>query len=168
MSPLAHLVVFAAVGLPLGWLARRIGHPVAATLTVVLLTMAGGWCALLLFPQVHFLAQLLLTLGAATQFARWCDRHPMHARIAARRTALGLAALAAIVAVAQVGHRKYAEHEALSALATPVVQPPNVLLIVLDTVRADAPGVYGAPTIPRRDSSCRAGRPVLGATSTAS
>ncbi|MBL8851002.1 MAG: sulfatase [Planctomycetaceae bacterium] len=144
MSPLAHLVLFLLVGLPLGWLVRRVGHPVAGMFAVVLLTMAAGLCALQLFPQVHQLAQLLLTLGAATQVARWCDRHPVYSRIAARRTAMGLSALALLLAAGQVGHRRYSEHRAVTALPVPQSPLPNVLLIVLDTVRADALGAYGA------------------------
>lgn len=170
MSPAAHLVLFTAVGLPLGWIVRRIGRPVAGMFAVVLLAMAGGLCALLLFPQVHLAAQLLLSLGAATQLAHWCDRRPVHARFAVRRVALMLIGLTVLVAAGQIGHRWYAEHTSLAALPAPAEQSPNVLLIVLDTVRADALGGYGAagdPT-PRLDALARQGVLFEQAVSTAS
>jgi arylsulfatase A-like enzyme len=170
MSPVAHLVLFAAIGFPLGWVVQRIGHPVAGTFAVVLLAMAAAQCVLLLFPQVHFIAQLLLTIGAATQFGRWCERHPVRARVAMRRTAACLALFAAIGEVTQTGLRVNTERRLLAAMPPTAGTLPNVVLIVLDTMRADALGAYGAPGNPTPNLDALAKRGVLfaNASSTAS
>lgn len=170
MSPVAHLVLFVAIGLPLGWLVKRIGHPAAGTLAVLLLAMTSALCVLLLFPQIHLVAQLLLTIGAATQFARWCERHPVRARVAMRRTAACLALFAAIGEVTQTGLRMSTERRMLAAMPPISGTLPNVVLIVLDTMRADALGAYGAPGNPTPNLDGLAARGVLfeNASSTAS
>jgi len=161
MSPVAYLVIFVAIGFPLGWIVQRIGHPVAGMVAVVLLAMAAAQCFLLLFPQVHFIAQLLLTVGAATQFGRWCERHPVHARVAMRRTAASLALFAAIGEVTQTGLRVSTERRMLASMPPTAGTLPHVILIVLDTLRADALGAYGAPGNPTPNLDALAQRGVL-------
>lgn len=170
MAPVAYLVLFLVIGLPVSWLMRRVGQPAAGTAAIIVLTMAGSLCALSLFPQVHLAAQLLLTLGAATQFARWSEQHPHHARWIVRRAAALLGLATVVVAIGQVGQRMYVEHVRLSALPAAAEQAPNVLLVVLDTVRADALGAYGATgdATPRLDALARHGVLFEQATSTAS
>ena len=170
MSPLAHLVAFVIIGIPLGCVAQRAAHPVGGMFSIVILTMAGAMCALLLFPQLHFAAQLVLTVGAATQLGRWCEQHPLHARKVARRSSIALVGLTAVTAVGQVGFRLAIEHHDLAALSPADSRKPDVLLLVLDTVRADALGAYGAtddPT-PNLDEFARRGVVFQQASSTAS
>ena len=161
MSPVAYLAFFVLLGIPLGSVARHAEHPVGGMFAVVLLTMVGAMCALLLVPQLHFAAQLLLTVGAATQFGRWCERHPTHARNFARRGAIGLIGLTSVVAIGQVGLRISIERHSRSTLPPAPTDAPDVLLLVLDTVRADALGAYGASDDPTPNLDALARRGVL-------
>ncbi|OHB75868.1 MAG: hypothetical protein A2W31_17570, partial [Planctomycetes bacterium RBG_16_64_10] len=54
-----------------------------------------------------------------------------------------LVALVGAVAALEQGGRALHERQALAALPNPAPTAPNVLLLVLDTVRADALGAYG-------------------------
>lgn len=135
--PLGYLLVFAPVALMLAvlWaiLPPRTGWKVAtwAWLTLVIFS------SLLLFPAIHGYASLLLAVGLAASLSTWLDRHPgatlRGARVVAALGAVGTAGLS----VSLPRLRDAAERRALAAL--PVAPPgaPSVLLLILDTVRAD-------------------------------
>lgn len=159
MAPLAYAVLFVAAAAPFAWIVRRVQHPAICLCTIVFLSMAAAQCVLLLFPQVHVIAAWLVTIGVATQAGRWFQRRPLQARLAARCAAMVLSVVVAVIAAAEVGERNARESRALASLPPAAAKAPNVLLIVLDTVRADALGAYGAdgnPT-PRFDALAERG-----------
>ena len=92
---------------------------------------------------LHRVAVLLVAAGVATQAVRAAGRKPAQFRRMVLRTA-PLLLLAVVVAGAVVrGKQLVREKRALAALPTAPPSTPNVLLIVLDTVRAMDLGLYG-------------------------
>ncbi len=97
----------------------------------------------LLFPRMHWLAQFTVAMGAA----RWLGSHVVNrAQLFARLSRQGLPALAcATLGLGLIDWYETvrSEEHAIAALPKPSQSAPNVLLIVLDTVRADALNNYG-------------------------
>lgn len=142
MVPVACLAVFLLCGLPLIslaciWpkLARKTGAVGFGALSLFAL--------LKLVPGLYTAAAAALALGVAHRIARRIDRRGWNLR----RPALWSLG-AGIVLVLVLGASTYdrvelAEGRTLAALPEAVPGAPNVLLVVLDTVRADHLSVYG-------------------------
>ncbi len=175
-APLVDLVLFLAIGLILmavsRFLPRRVRPDLVACLIFGFLVLAGP---LFILPELHWASVLLLSLGLAVQAARYAWSRPPATAPTLRRTFLRL--LGASLALNLVG-RVFGPHpqpaprpvargaavglSELLALSLPrrgLVAPlllrrqssaPNVLLIVLDTLRADHCSAYGyaRPTTP--------------------
>lgn len=145
MAPAAYAGLFLLAGLLCVPVVRRVRHPALLTGIVVVLTLLAAWCALLLFGWMHTAAQVLLAVGVAAQTGKWFDRNRPRALQLLRRLTCLLVLSAAGIAAVQMSIRSFEESRAIAALPAAAEGAPNVLLIVLDTVRADALGVYGAP-----------------------
>ena len=142
MAPLADLALFGAIGLAMAAVAVRWPR-LAARLTTGLGVGLGSLALLLTTRVLHPVAALLLAAGIACRVAPWLHRRPRGFR---RLVGWGLPVLA--MAAGTLGVVEYrrvlgAESRALAALPEPAVDRPNVLLIVMDTVRADHLGLYG-------------------------
>lgn len=157
MIPLSHLVVFGLVGAGLELLARtRIG--VARAVIPRALAWLAAVAFLLAFRELNPIASVILALGIAARAV------PLGRRIApqfARFVRVSLPFLVAGLVLLIVGRHAqlaWAEH---SAATRPVPAPgsPNVLFIVLDTVRAKSLSLYGYPraTTPRLEALARRG-----------
>jgi arylsulfatase A-like enzyme len=141
--------VLAVAGLT--WLAggrwRRLRRPGAYVGVVV---AAGMLSPLLAFgPRLHPAAAALLAIGIGVQGGRWATRRAATAVRVAPRAATGLAvALLAVAVVAAVVERR--DRLADGGGAPADASLPNVLLVVLDTVRAVDLSLYGfeRPTTP--------------------
>lgn len=149
MTPVADLSLFLAAGVglaALGVVWRR-----ARSRSVVLGIYSGlsALCLLLLVTPVHDLASLVLAAGIGVQVARhsggrWTGRLLRGGAVAA---------LLLVTAVGALGWWSFSRqsaraHQQLSAAAdagTPEAGAPNVLLIILDTVRASSLGPFGGP-----------------------
>jgi arylsulfatase A-like enzyme len=142
MIPVSHLAVYLACGLPVALaacfrprLALRIGLSAFAALSAfALLKMVSG---------LYTAAAAILASGVAL----WAGRRMMH-RFARLRRPILLGAPVALGLVASLGVFSYdrielAEHRSLAGLPPAPLGAPNVLLIVLDTVRADRLSLYG-------------------------
>jgi arylsulfatase A-like enzyme len=145
MAPAMYAGLFLVAVLLLSPVVRRVRHPALLTGIVVVLTLLAAWCALLLFGWMHTIAKVLLAVGVAAQTGKWFDRNRPRALQLMRRTTCLLLLLAVGIAALQKSIRSIGESGALAALPAAADDAPNVLLIVMDTVRADALGVYGAP-----------------------
>ncbi len=95
----------------------------------------------------------VFSLGLGVALARWARRQPEHWFDSLRRTLLPLAACAFVVCVAAAGGDSVLEKFHVARLPDAPTARPNVLLIVLDTLRADRVGAYGylRPTTPFLD-----------------
>lgn len=89
---------------------------------------------------------IIFALGATVQAFRWVRKKFRPERIAFFRRCLAPLLVVAIVAgVAGWVWPKWKEHRFLASLPPPVPGRPNVLLLVMDTTRADHMSVYGYP-----------------------
>ena len=159
LVPIGSLIVLSALGLIGMTIARlwRSAMPACAAVAVflgaVLACTAPAWS---FHPRLDALAGLALATGVGFQLARSIAHHPLRFRRVVRITLpIGLLVLAAAW-VAPLVSQWTASRTALAAGAKPV---PNVLLLVLDTVRADALSSYGyhRPTTPHLDQFAERG-----------
>jgi arylsulfatase A-like enzyme len=153
-APLSYLLVFVPLALALALLGRAwrvIGAP--ATVVSVLAAL-GAHSALQVFRiELHAIARAALTLGIAWRAAAIAARQPEAIMRRARGAWLPLAggvALLALVVNLAPGIR---ERRALATLGPAPAGTPNVLLLILDTMRAASMGLYGhpRPTTPNLD-----------------
>jgi arylsulfatase A-like enzyme len=149
LTPLSNLIFFAGLGVFLalaakpwprswGWVGPRLIGLLA--IMPVLIVMV---------PQIYPVAWAFLAMGVALRLSAWLERHATGLR---RRLLLSFPALvgfALILAGWDLGGEWIAERREASR-ALPPGDPPNVLLITLDTVRADHLSLYGygRPTSP--------------------
>ncbi len=150
LAPLTQAVVFGLLALPywaLGVLLGRLRD----------FGFAGGfWAGLaalgvvLQFDDIHWAASLVLALGIGVAIGRVAG--PRSVQVATR-TLLGLAGALLAMAGWQWAGGRWAERTALARLPAVSATRPNVLLLVLDTVRAWNLGWYGygRPTTPLMD-----------------
>ncbi len=143
MIPAFDSGLFALVGLVLLAIGRwvRVPWPVAAGLFASL----GAALILLLIERLHPAAALVLAAGVGTQTARLVQSRVAVATRLVRRTLPWLAGLVCLIGGLTVGWR--AANERFLARARPAAAPgsPNVLLLLLDTVRAADLSLYGYP-----------------------
>src|SRR5690606_36312653 len=93
-------------------------------------------------PRLHPAAVLLIGLGAGLQLARVLGRNGGLLPLVRRTTPWLLLALL-LVAAGSVGRRAWQERRARSALPAAASGAPNILLLVLDTVRAASLSLFG-------------------------
>lgn len=143
MTPLSYLILFAvpiAVLAAMAMMSPRLMPLHVAGFCFVVVGVASQF---LPFTQVHRLAALLLALGVAAQSARWMRGHRARVLPLARRGALGLVVLAAVLALGTRGWHGLAERRAVGTLPPARAGAPNVLLIIWDTARASSFSLYG-------------------------
>jgi arylsulfatase A-like enzyme len=104
-------------------------------------------------------ACILVAFGAATAFARWFDKHQGPVLRFFKRTSPWLAAFF-VLAFVGVRTSEWASASRIeSRLPDPIPGTPNVLVIILDTLRADHVSAYGYArnTTPEIDHMAREG-----------
>ena len=138
--PIGYAIVFAVIGLFVVALARR--RRLRALLLIGFAVTACGWLPQV-FKGLHGWAVLLLAAGISVQLTRLATAHAYLLDRLVRRTAL-IAALCSLVLAAGFAMAAIRQERADLARLPPVTADrPNVLLIVLDTVRASSLSLYG-------------------------
>lgn len=142
--PLAHVFVYLPVALCLGAVALVAGARLTLRASVWVWLTLVLFSILLLLPQIHGYASLLLAAGLAMVISRPVEGAEARVRRGARVTAIvGSAAL--LLAVTLVPRlRAQRERAAIAALPALPATAPNVLILILDTVRADYLSLYGS------------------------
>jgi len=153
MAPLAYgtlAVVLIALALPFS---RRGSRRIGAAVFLSAWPGLAGWIAMLPW-SLYGVAVGLISAGASLQIARLAMRHPARTIRVARVAATGLALIVLAGAACVVGIERYRERASLSAVPEADPGVPNVLLLVLDTVRAKSLGFMGGSpvTSPNIDS----------------
>lgn len=169
MVPVSDLLIFGAVGAALALLARL--FPRSARWTALRLPPALVFLALLLNVRgLYASASVVLAAGLARVAGGWLERRSERF---GRLVRVSLPALGVVLA-AWAGLNYYlvtsAERRALAACPPARAGAPNVLLIVLDTVRASCLSLYGhggRPTTPNLDRLASRGTVFSEARSTA-
>jgi len=122
---------------------------------LVFFMFAGGAFLALTLPGrvLGDLSAALLALGVASVAARTYRRHAFRIERLADRTLVPLVGGVAITALLVLGTARVREARALAALPVAPLETPNVLLVIIDTQRADHLSSYGyhRPTTPSLD-----------------
>ena len=142
--PIVNLALFGLCGLLLALLARTWPRR-AVRCSTGLLGGVALMTLLLAYQALHFWACGFLAVGLASCLTWVLEANLAAFRRLVRRSitvlAIGVIGLVGLT----LGRHVLREHRAMSALASPAGSPrtPNVLLVVLDTVRADRMSLYG-------------------------
>jgi arylsulfatase A-like enzyme len=161
VSPLFDALLFALVALALALIYLFFPRLPIVTLAVfcfAFLTFAI-WLSLALPWDIHTIALLVLSAGVAAVFTRWFSRHQVSSFRFWQRTLPVVAVLALLVFLGVQGSFWILERKAISDLPPASAGAPNVLLIVVDALRADHLSSYGydRPTSPNIDRLAREG-----------
>jgi len=142
LTPLANMLVFSCAGLSWAIITRlwprlggRLGPRIFCALVILPLLMVA-------VPQIFTEAWFIVALGTACQVVPWLERRPTKVRRLLLWSFPGLAGLVVILAGSVFGG-DWLKQRRENGRALPSEASPNVLLIVLDTVRADHLSLYG-------------------------
>ena len=152
--PLAEAATFLVLALllaTLGRLWRRLRRPAVVLGALSALTVLA---LVLLSERIHPAAAAVLSLGLGVAIARLLAPRAEPLRRALRIGALGGLLLCLGAGLIATLVRSVAERRRLAALPAARAGAPNILLLVLDTVRAWSTGLYGygRPTTPNLQS----------------
>jgi arylsulfatase A-like enzyme len=161
ISMLFNLLLFNIIGLGLLWITRTVprlprGKPfvylfsVMACVDLTVLTLDG---------HMHLSAVIILGVGIGVSLARWIRKHEAVALRLGRRTLPWMGATALVALVGIEGGNWVRERFAISSLPAARPESPNVLVIVVDTLRASHLSGHGydRPTSPNIDRIARQG-----------
>lgn len=154
MTPAALLLVMLVVMLPLLLLAHVVSERRAIAIAASVALFFGGSGVLLALRGISVPALAVLGIGIAVQGGAMVARHWERLRPGVRRGAVALGTVVGLLGVCVEAGRALWERRFESTLAPAPEQSPNVLLIILDTVRAMSLNLYGydratAPNITR-------------------
>lgn len=154
MITLSDVAIFTALGGACAVVCALVQRRWVTQVVFWFLVGLGCFALLQLVHGLTILASASLAAGIAATFARRLDAHgPRFATL--RRRTLPIFAIAALgLVAAQFSTDAAKERSHLAGLTAARSGAPNVLFIVLDTVRADALGCYGynRPTTPNLDA----------------
>jgi arylsulfatase A-like enzyme len=159
ISPLIDLFVFLISG-SLIFLAARLWPGVHALGAMVFcLTFLTIYDWLTLTDRLLHLACLLLSIGVSVAVLRCFNRNHGALLRLARASLPALAVAWLLIFAALQGGKRLHEHSLVAELPAPAPRAPNVLIIVVDTLRADhlSSYGYGRPTTPEMDRLAAAG-----------
>lgn len=150
MIPAANLLLFGALGMVLAALGRRR----AGLARALAWSGGGGLLAFGLLDAVEVLSPitcLIVACGATIKAPVSLGRRSGRLGRLIRATLPPLLVVLAILGVASTARLASRERRALELLPPPPASSPNVLLVVLDDVRADSLSLHGRerPTTPR-------------------
>jgi arylsulfatase A-like enzyme len=142
MTPAGYLLLFAV---PIGvlWALYR-GNRISFSLAVFCLATAAAVSGLLvlLHGKLHAIALLLLGLGIGLQLGRVAQRRQSAFSRLIRRVSPIMLGMVPLMAAISWGYHKWNERDEPAA-GTALAGTPNVVLIILDTVRAASLSLYG-------------------------
>ncbi len=143
IAMLVDVILFAAVGVGFAILAgffRRLPIMKAAIFVLFFLTFVD-WLSM---PgRVKWYGVAFMGIGLATVCTRWFEKNKVSILTFWRKTVLWALAAGVIAFIGIEGGMRIRERMALSRLPEAPAGAPNVLLIVLDAVRADHLSAYG-------------------------
>lgn len=161
MAPFSAAIHAAVILAPVWLAAPLLERGRARALAVFASAGLATFAALLPWTSIHRLAAAMLALGVASAVMRWCTASSSGgARLSAIRRLGGAIALALVASGALVTFLRAQERRAaLASLPTARTESPNVLVLLLDTVRASALSMYGyaRTTSPAMDSVAAGG-----------
>jgi len=159
MAPLADTFLFILVAACLfvaGQAWAKLRSPRIITIVFAFLAFLSLF---LLVPILHNSANLVLAIGLAIQLSRVAAARDYRFHSWARRTIPLMTGVFLVLAGGSLGWRVIVERRALASIPAAPAGAPNVLLITLDTVRAESLSLYGysRPTSPQLERLATAG-----------
>jgi arylsulfatase A-like enzyme len=143
IAPAFNAVLFLTIAAGVGLILRWWKGAVSAALLGALFSWIALSGLLLTLGKMNQGAALILGLGVAWQLGRWFKRHEPQLLLFLRRTIVPLFVLAAALGAAGGRWDRWQERSLLQALPAAPAGKPNLLLITLDTLRADHLSSYG-------------------------
>jgi arylsulfatase A-like enzyme len=147
MSPLANVAVLGIVSLIALPLLLRLSRPMGVRIAFIVLASVVFLNVLVLefarLSRINFAAKVILAVGLAIALQRLIARWTFGFERFIRRTTIGLVLLVLVLTVAMSGQRHFQERKIVAGLPDSPPSVPNILLIVLDTVRSESMSLYG-------------------------
>src|SRR5579863_164678 len=143
ISSVFDLLLFVVVGLMLVGLGRILPRLVSLRGCLFFFVWLTCFDWLAISGRIHSYAALILAAGLASGAMRWFSLHEAYAMRFARRNLLWVFAATLLALVGIQGGLRLKERVATALL--PAISPssPNILVIVVDTLRADHISTYG-------------------------
>lgn len=145
MLPLAYLLMFGAVGMLIGLASRRWHGDRLARVALAVFGAVSAYVILAHFGTIHDIASIILSIGVGVRIAGLLGRSMDRLGRFVRRVTWPAVCVVVLTAVAFRATAAVKEHRAVAGLVPPAARAPNVLLIVMDAVRAPNLSVYGYP-----------------------
>lgn len=159
MVPVADLLLFATVGSLLLILSKRWPALSSVRVSAVVFSFLALLNWLLIFPRVQWYASLVLAIGVSVQVGRLFEKRLLLSLSFLPRAVALTVGMLLILFLGIEGGTLWKEHRATSSLPPSPATTPNVLLIVMDTVRAQSMSLYGyeRETTPQLERFARRG-----------
>ena len=159
ISPIVDAIMFLSLAMVCAAVSRFAPRLPAMRVLIFLLTFLGVYDWLTLTSRLYLRACLLLAFGVAVALARWCGKREGAFLQFWKRTTPWMVAAWVLAFVGIQGGKWLHERNAVADLPTASSGAPNVLVIVVDTLRADHVSSYGypRPTTPNLDRLAQQG-----------
>jgi arylsulfatase A-like enzyme len=144
MAPLAFLAYFGPLALVMAVGAAAAPRLVTRRVVVFITMTLTLWSVALHFTKLAPITLLLLAVGGAVQLTAFLERSPSRWFHALNVVGVSLAALFVLMGIGGHVVRAFTQTRQLAALGSAEPAAPNVLVIVLDTVRAASMGLYNS------------------------
>jgi len=143
ISASVDLVFFLLIACSVALLSRVVPRIPGLRVLVFVLTFLTAYDWLLVTGRLYKRACLLLAVGIAVAFIRWLKKHEDSAVRFWKRSTPVLLGVFLVLLIGIEGGKRLHESYATSHLPAAAAGSPNVLLIVIDTLRADHVSSYG-------------------------
>jgi arylsulfatase A-like enzyme len=159
MAPLGNLIVFAPAALGLLLLHKLAPSFFTRARTAGFFAFMAMFGVMLMFGSVHRVAMVVLAVGLGVQTVRSISARPARASALMRPTLAWMIVAAASAGIGLALVRGIQERRSLAALPAAPANATNIVLLILDTVRAASLGLYGyeKPTTPHLEAFARDG-----------
>ncbi len=138
-----YLASFLAFAVPIAALVLVLRRRISLRVVASFFAALSAFAAILLYQKIHPYAQLALGIGVGVQVGAWIARDAARGMRRVRAIALvGVLSLGLAGLAAGARHR-FGEPGRLAALPTPAADAPNIVLLIMDTVRAANMSLYG-------------------------
>ena len=153
ICPIVDVIFFAVVALLISLVARLDVRFRATRLLVFFLAFLSVYDWLTLTARLYHISCILLALGVAAIFERWSQAHGEAVVKFWRRSVPWIFVLWLLVLLGMMTGERIRERNQLAGLPIPRAGEPNVLVVVIDTLRADHLSLfrYGRSTTPNLD-----------------
>lgn len=151
MTPLANVVLFLVVGVAVAALGRVWATARSVPLVAGLFGTLAALTLTLLVPGLHHLASLAVAIGVGSRVGGWIGRDAPRRLHTLRTVAMATGVVLAVVGIGREVMQRRQVTDRIASLPAPDAGAPNVLVIILDTVRAASMSFlgYARQTTPR-------------------